>query len=161
MNRRGFLKGLIVAPVTVGIIGATNIPETKQAPDVIKVPCNLAHLMQIFSVEVDSQKKRNLYGKTAVLVDSVGFDASSVEIKLDSHQAIHANTQIDLMVRIKEPGKKEQILMDILSFYGGGTRYYLPLWIRKGSKITVRVKDNRRNLIGGYTVTMLLVGGQE
>jgi len=143
----------------VGIVGATSTPAAKQT--VIKIPTKPAHLMQIFSVEVDSQKKRNLYGKTAVLVDSVGFDTNSIELQIESHQGMHADTHVDLMVRIKEPGKKGQILMDMLRFDYHGSKYYLPLWIRKGSKVTVRVKDNRKAVIGGYTVLMLLVGGEE
>ncbi len=171
MNRRGFLKGLIVAPVTVGIAGATKIPASKQT--VIKIPSKPAHLMQIFSVEVDSQKKRNLYGKTAVLVDSVGFDTSSIELQLDAHEPlakscydcegnfIHIeNEHAYLQVKIKEPGKKGQMLMDELRFDSYGLKYYLPLWIKKGSKVAVRVKDNRK-FIGGYTATMLLVGGMK
>ena len=159
MDRRGFLKGLIVAPVTVGIAGAVNIPAAKQT--VIKIPTKPAHLMAIFSAEVDSQKKRNLYGKTVVLVDKVGFDTNSVQIQLDSHQGMHADTKVDLQFRIQEPGKKSQFLMDELRFNHDGTTYYLPLWIRKGSKLTVRVKDNRKNLIGGYTCRILMTGGDE
>ena len=159
MDRRGFLKGILVAPVTVGIVGATKTPAAKQT--VIEIPTKPAHLMAIFSAEVDSQKKRNLYGKTVVLVDKVGFDTDSVQIQLDSHQGYHADTHVDLMVRIKEPGKKGQILMDILRFGFDGSTYYLPLWIKKGSKLTVRVKDNRKNLIGGYTCRILMTGGND
>lgn len=168
MNRRGFLKGILIAPVTVGLVGATKTPVVKHPPVVIKAPSKAAHLMQIFSVEVDSQKKRNLYGKTAVLADNVGFDTSSIEIELEPHQPFSSGevgtfyrieaTHAYLQVKIKEPGRKGQLLMDELRFDHYGTKYYLPLWIPKRSKITVRVKDNRK-FIGGYTATMLLVGG--
>jgi len=176
MDRRGFLKGILVAPVTIGVVGATKTPEAKQTPDIIKVSPKPAHLMQIFSVEVDSQKARNLYGKTAVLADNVGFDTSYIELQLDPHNPLQRNSghffenregelvykpeeAAHLQVKIKEPGKKGQTLMDELRFDAYGAKYYLPLWITKGSKITVRVKDNRK-FIGGYTALMMLVGGE-
>ncbi len=159
MDRRGFLKGILVAPVTVGIVGATTPPVSKQT--VIKIPTEPAHLMAIFSAEVDSQKKRNLYGKTVVLVDRVGFDTNSVQIQLDSHQGYHADTKVDLRLSIQEFPEKGSIFIDELRFSHDSATYYLPLWIKKGSKLTVRVKDNRKNLIGGYTCRILMTGGHE
>ena len=172
MNRRGFLKGILIAPVAVGVVGATK--KVKQTPDVIKVPSKPAHLMSIFSVEVDSHKRRNVYGKAAVLTESLGFDSVSVEMELDAHQPF-ASKYIDyeeeglthindehafLQVKIKEPGIRGKVLMDSIVFRAPHTKYYLPLWLKKGSKISVRVKDNRK-FLAGYTVRMLLIGGME
>ena len=168
MDRRGFLKGLIVAPVTAGIVGAVNIPAVKQT--VVEVPTKPAHLMAIFTAEVDSQKARNLYGKSVVLVDKVRFDTNSVQIELDPHQPFSSGesdifyhilpTMAYLQVKIKEPGKKAQVFMSELRFDSNGMKYYFPMWIKKGSKVTVRVKDNRK-FIGGYTCRILLTGGEE
>lgn len=160
MDRRRFLKGILVAPVTVGVVGATTPPVSKQTPAVIKVEAKPAYTMAIFSAEVDSQKKRNLYGKSVVLVGKVGFDTNSVQIELEPHQGMQSDTHVDLQVSIQEFPKRGSIFIDDLRFHHG-SKFYLPMWIRKGSKITVRVKDNRKGVIGGYTCRILMTGGYE